>query len=413
LQGHVIEVISNRGTEVDIQARIKARASNGKLKHVLLIGDTPLPARRPFYLPLLNRSSAPPHVANETHRVPAHYMPATITRRWGGEPLIATDNYYADLDFDQSPDLAVGRLTADTPAELTAMIEKIIAYERNDDVGPWRTRINFVAGAGGFGLLADKLLERVAGNIIRRHIPATYQNTITYAAWQSPSSAPPDRFRELVIERLNEGGAFWVYIGHGDERRLVSASRAPVAGGQTIFSAADVRRLNPIGGPSIALFLACRTGGFDKRADCLAEELLRAPAGPVAVIAGSRVTMPYAMSVLGQGLMTETFEIRRKTIGEVILHAKRRLLPPASDHRAGLATVVAVSTAFELIPPDVIPITQRMAALRMARLLGTLPANLMQERAEHVALFNLLGDPLLRLRHPRPLLEAGRSTRSF
>jgi hypothetical protein len=326
--------------------------------------------------------------------------------------LIATDNYYADLDDDSSPDLAVGRLTADTPDELTAMIEKIIAYERNDDFGLWRTRINFVAGAGGFGLLADKLIERVAGNIIRRHVPASYQNTITYSAWQSPPSQP-DRFREKVIERLNEGGSYWVYIGHGDERNLVSASRSRFARWDTVFSTSDVGRLNPIGGATIALFLACRTGGFDKREDCLAEELLRAPEGPVAVIAGSRVTMPYAMSILGLGLLTETFENRRATIGEVFLHAKRRLLPPSSAHRVGLATVVAVSSAFELAPTNAVPITLRMAALRVVRLLGTLPADLMQERAEHVALFNLFGDPLLRLRHPPPLFEAGRPIRSF
>jgi hypothetical protein len=411
-QGHVIVVVPNTGSAADIRQRIRANAQNGSLKYLLLIGDAPASAVKQFRVPLRGSSNAATKSEARALRIPAHYSPAKITLRWGGEPLIATDNYYADLDDDLSPDLAVGRLTADSPDELTAMIEKIISYERNDDVGPWRRRINFVAGNGGFGQWVDKLLERVAGNIIRRHIPATYQSTIAYAAWQTPPSQP-DRFREKVIARLNEGGAFWVYIGHGDQRSFGNVVRSPVTHWQPIFSADDVWRLKPLGGPSIALFLACRTGGFDKREDCLAEELLRARAGPVAVIAGSRVTMPYAMTILGLGMMTETFENRRATIGEIFLYAKRRLLPPASDHRVGLATVVAVSSAFELIPADVIPVTQRMAALRIVRLLGTLPADLMKERAEHVALFNLFGDPLLRLRHPPPLLEAGRPLRSF
>jgi hypothetical protein len=219
--------------------------------------------------------------------------------------------------------------------------------------------------------------------------------------------------QERVIDRLNEGCAYWVYIGHGDEYSLVSAPNRPSSRSHTVFSAGDARRIQPVGGPSIALFLACRTGAFDKRHDCLAEELLRAPAGPVAVIAGSRATMPYAMAILGQGMMVEAFENRRRTVGEVFLHAKRRLLPPASDRRVGLATFVAVSRAFQLIPADVIPVSLRMAALRIVRSLGTLPSDLMQERAEHVALFNLVGDPLLRLPHPPPLLEAGRPSRSF
>jgi hypothetical protein len=332
--------------------------------------------------------------------VPANYTPAKITLRWGGESLIATDNYYADLDDDLSPDLAIGRLTADSPDELTAMIEKIIAYERNDDAGPWRTRINFVAGSGGFGAFADKLIERVAGNIIAQNIPATYKCQLTHSGRADHASADPESFRQVVIDRLNEGCAYWVFIGHGDERNLVSAPNQLFRRWHTVFSTRDVPRIEPLGGPSIALFLACRTGAFDKRDDCLAEELLRAPAGPVAVIAGSRVTMPYAMTILGQGMMVEAFKNQQPTVGQVMLHAKRRLLPPANDHRNGLATIVAVSETFEMIPADVPPMTLRMAALRVARLLGTLPADLLQERAEHVMLFNLFGDPLLRVRNP-------------
>ena len=237
-QGHVIAVVSNRGTAAEIRARIRAYAISDNLRHVLLIGDASVPAGSLFRVPLLASSSAQATPGNNTDDgVPAHYLPAKITLRWGGEPLIATDNYYSDLDDDLSPDLAIGRLTADSPAELTAMVEKIIAYERNDDLGAWRTRINFTAGRGGFGSLADKLLERVAGNIIRRHIPSSYQSSITYAGWLDPLTTPWESFRDQVIDRLNEGCAFWVYIGHGDERNLVSAPNPPSVGWHTVFSA--------------------------------------------------------------------------------------------------------------------------------------------------------------------------------
>jgi hypothetical protein len=402
-QGHVIAVVSCRGTAAEIRSRIRAHATSGKLRFVLLIGDAAPPKRRPFYVSLLAASGAQEQPGGEAnHCVPASYTPAKVTLRWGGEPLIATDDYYADLDGDLSPDLAIGRLTADSPEELTAMIEKIMAYERNRDIGRWRTRINFIAGTGGFGAIADKLIERVAGNIVARYLPATYKCWITYAQGPDDPSTDPETFRDKVIDRLNEGCAYWVYIGHGDERNLVSAPSKLSSRWHAVFSARDVRRLQPAGGPSIALFLACRTGAFDKRDDCLAEELLRAPAGPVAVIAGSRVTMPYAMTILGRAMIVETFVNRRATVGEVVLHAKRRLLPPADEHRVGLATLVAVSKSFETIPEGLIPITRRLAVLRFVRLFGALPADLMQERAEHVALFNIIGDPLLRLRHPSP-----------
>ena len=80
----------------------------------------------------------------------------------------------------------------------------------------------------------------------------------------------------------------------------------------------------------IALLLCCSTGGFDQREDCLAEELLRADGGPAAAIAGSRVTMPYAMSVLGAELLRIYFQDRPATIGELLLAAKRAtMLRPA------------------------------------------------------------------------------------
>jgi hypothetical protein len=397
-------LVSNAGEPADIRARIRASAAGGRLKHVLLIGDAPVPVGSQSPVALLAAVRTKSRSAGDAeHRVPAHYAQSKVTLRWGSEPTIATDNYYADLDDDLTPDLAVGRLTADSPRELTAMIDKIIAYEHNEDFGPWRTRVNFVAGTGGFGPLADRLLELVAGSVIARNLPAAYTDSMTYACWQSPFCPQPRRFAEAVIERLNEGCAFWVYIGHGSERHLAGVSLAPEFRWDTIFSASDVRRVEPAGGPPIAILLACRTGGFDKREDCLAEELLRCEGGPVAVLAGSRVTMPYAMTVLGLGMMAEIFENRRQTVGAALLHAKRRLLPPASDGRAGLATALCLSRAFEILPADLLPLTKRAACLRALRIVATLPAALMQERAEHVALFNLFGDPLLRLPHPAPL----------
>jgi Peptidase family C25 len=385
-QGHVITVVSNDGTASDIRTRIRELAKRGSLKHVLLVGDAPSPG------------------ANDTSLcIPAHYVPSKVTLRWGSEPLIATDNFYADLDDDLTPDLAIGRLPADSPAELTAMINKIIAYEQNGDFGAWRTRVNFVAGSGGFGLLADKLLERVAASVITQNVPVTYASSMTYACWQSAFCPHPRRFQKTVLDRMNEGCAFWIYIGHGSERDVAGDSLSQDFRWDSIFSVRDVAHIKPQGGPAIALFLACRTGAYDKQQDCLAEELLRANDGPVAVMSGSRVTMPMAMTVLGLGLISETFDHRRPTLGEVFLHAKRSLKPPATARRVGLATIVAASKGFERLPEDVMPLSEGLAALRLIRAIGTMPADLMQERAEHVSLFNLFGDPLLRIRYPDPI----------
>jgi hypothetical protein len=66
---------------------------------------------------------------------PTHLHKAVVNVRWGSEPEIASDNWYADLDDDHLPDVAIGRIPADTPAELARIVEKILAYERATDFG--------------------------------------------------------------------------------------------------------------------------------------------------------------------------------------------------------------------------------------------------------------------------------------
>jgi hypothetical protein len=122
--------------------------------------------------------------------------------------------------------------------------------------------------------------------------------------------------------------------------------------------------------------LSCHTAAFDKDEDCLAEEMLRTAGAPVAVVGGTRVTMPYAMSVLATGMLDEYFVRRRATLGEVFLAAKLRMLSGDEDD------------------------LQRKSLDALAAAVSPAPKDLAGERAEHVLLFHLIGDPLLKFCHP-------------
>ncbi len=362
-QGHQIAVISDGLTANEIRGRIRGLAA-GPLRYVVLVGDSPP----------ITEASDPPH----PRRIPVDYAQAEVNVLWGSEPHIATDNGYADLDGDQVPDVAVGRLTADTPDDLAGMIDKILAYETSAGYGPWRRRLSFVAGLGGFGQFTDLVLESSVRFFLTQQIPAAYAVNMTYGNWRSPYCPDPRRFRETTLERLGEGCLFWVYIGHGQpwslDRVFVPNADYP------ILSTADVRRLDTTGGPPIALMLACYTGALDATEDCLAEEMLRAPGGPVAILAGSRVTMPYAMAVMACELLEQCTRQKCPTLGEAMLRAKQSMANPSpagDDARAALnALAGAISPA---------------------------PSKLSAERKEHLLLFNLFGDPLLRLSHPQPV----------
>ncbi|MDZ7618712.1 MAG: C25 family cysteine peptidase [Patescibacteria group bacterium] len=363
-QGHQVAMVAGNRSVPEIRGDLQALSQGGRLRHVLLVGD----ADPAMY--------SDPEVLARC--VPTGYAEAKVNVLWGSEPHIATDNFYADLNGDGVPDLAVGRFPANSPEELQRMIAKTLAYERSANYGVWRRQVNVIAGVGGFGWLADSVLESAARYFLTQKVPAEYAVSITHASWRSPFSPDPRQFHQTTLRRLNEGSLFWVYIGHGYPYGL---DRVQTPGGTFhILANDDTEKLAGAHAPPIALFLACYTGAIDAWEDCLAERMLAQVGGPVAIVAGSRVTMPYGMTVLSSGLIDECFHRQTATLGEALLAAKQRMMAdpdPADAHRA---TIDAVASA---ISPS--------------------PNQLADERAEHVLLMNLLGDPLLRLRFPKPV----------
>jgi hypothetical protein len=360
-QGHRIGVVPSAGSAEEIRRAIVAQAAGGKLRFVLIAGDT-----------------ASPRVIDGIGRtVPTFAVPAQVNVAWGSEPEIGTDNGYGDLDGNGVPELAVGRIPADSPAELRAVLDRTVAYETSHEFGPWRRRVSFVAGVGGFGAMADTAVELTSGALIRSAIPAAYGTTMTYASWRSIYCPSPLQFRTTTLARLNEGCFFWVYMGHA---RRGGLDPLPFDGfRRSILDRRDVTRLRcQTGRRPIVSLMACYAGAFDADEDCLAEVMLRHEGGPVAVLAASRVTMPYGMAVLGAGLLREVFQQRTATLGEAVLGAKRAMVDEAQ-----------------------LPGAPRSLLDLLAKTLSPGPVDLAAERIEHVRMFNLIGDPLLRLRYPQ------------
>ena len=309
--------------------------------------------------------------------VPTNFVPAVVNVKFGSEPMISSDNPYADLDGDAIPDLAIGRLTAETPEELKATIERIIRYESLPNGQLWQRRINLVAGIGGFGRLVDTVVESATRQILTDLIPAGYETSMTYGSWTSPFCPDPRRFAETAIGRFNQGCLFWIYCGHGErdqlDRVMLPDQHHP------ILDRNNVRSLNCQQGSPIAVCLSCYTGAHDGPDDSLAELMMRQPGGPVAIICGSRVTMPYAMSVLSVEMMNGYFRDDCETLGELILNAKQRMMqkPEKDKYRQSL----------ELLGGLLSPAGETLEA----------------ECKEHLHLMQLIGDPLLRLKRAKGL----------
>jgi hypothetical protein len=128
----------------------------------------------------------------------------------------------------------------------------------------------------------------------------------------------------------------------------------------------------------IAFLGCCSTGWYDREdgSPSLSESMLFAEGGPIAVIAGSRPTHPYATAVLQADIARLLLHERVETIGELDLRATRSMLERDS-------TDASID----------------MIAKPIAALMNW-PCSLDELRLMHVRMYNLLGDPSTRIAHP-------------
>lgn len=367
-QGRRVAILDRWSSAEEIRQTVRRVAQEGQLRWLVFVGDAPCPVR-----PAEQRADC----------VPTHYSPAERIAEFGPDHDIASDTWYADLDDDEVPDVAHGRISVENEEQLRQIVAKIRQYEACRS-GDWYSRLHLTAGSGGFGPWLDGLLEWWTRKLVCQQIPVQYVTTFTYGSWQSPYCPDPRRFPAVVSQKLNEGCWFWVYMGHGQPtglQPLLTPQRR-----YRMLDVADARRLDARSGWPIAVLMACYTGQFDGPEPCLAEELVRVPGGPVAAVAASRTAMPYGMALLGCYLSDECFVERRDTLGELMLYAKRRL---AEDTPRGDDSLASLRQVLDQLALTVMPRTNR--------------EKLRRERKEHVALFQLLGDPLLKLPHPQPL----------
>lgn len=339
----------------ELRDLIRAAAGSPWLRHVVVVGDAP---------PVTGE--APPDT------VPTCYLPAEASLPWARTPEIATDNPYADLDGDSAPELTLGRIPCKTPAELRRYLARVVRHETTPADDGAR-RLCVVAAPGRFSPMVDRAVEWVATSAFRQLVPSDFELDAIYA---SPGSRyfPAEPFRDALRRRLQSRAVAWVYMGHGSAEGL---DVQPAPGGfARMFSCRDVDALGEGPHPTLAALVTCEAGAFDGERDCLAERLLLSPGGPLAVVAATRVNMPYGNSVLGIELLGRLFS-DRQSVGDVMAESKRRALAPSGD--APLR--VSVDQIAATFVPDA--------------------ANRRREVVEHVAMYHLLGDPLLRVHKPR------------
>lgn len=288
---------------------------------------------------------------------------------------IPSDNFLADTvtDMQGKPDLAIGRIPAQTVEQAEIALSKVKLYESSKS-GEWMRDLTFFAGEGRFGPVIDSMIEGLFTQFMDLAVDQAYDVRMTYANINSDYAYVPNQFSAKVLEEANKGSLLLTYIGHGLYDRLDNMQVK--IGDETkrypILAKVDVSKFDIKDGKlPVMVIMACQTGYMDHKEGSLAEAVLFKENAPVAVIASSRDSHPYS-NIIFQKTLTETIVGDAVTIGDAFLAAKRELIEGKDP--------------------------QRMTLDMMA--LAQFPSKEDRDRINeaHLRLYNLTGDPGLVLR---------------
>jgi len=235
---------------------------------------------------------------------------------------VDSDNVYADVDGDDVPDFAVGRITADSDAELDLVRAKVAAYETTHEIGVWDRRLSIFASTSGMGSLVDTAIETVVYTITEA-IPYDFDETMTYARQSSPYVYIPEQFSDQVYRRINEGSLLVAYVGHGSTDGFASLDWN--GNSFPILDTGHLENLAVTHKSPVLLFVACSTGAF-VGSECVSERILAAANAPTAIFSSTEVSDPYANAIFVYEAAQAFTAVRATTVGDAFLLAKQRMM---------------------------------------------------------------------------------------
>ena len=115
----------------------------------------------------------------------------------------ASDNWFVSLGAeDDRPDMAVGRIPAQTPQQVADVVAKTLAYERDTSAGNWADKALFVADD------KESNFQTIADDLASTYLPKDYQVEKIYLGKSENPHAE-------LMQSLEDGVGLVTYVGHG------------------------------------------------------------------------------------------------------------------------------------------------------------------------------------------------------
>lgn len=213
----------------------------------------------------------------------------------------ASDDWFADFNGDGIPEMAIGRIPAETAADATTEVNRLIAYDRSGS-GGWKNQALLVAGA-------DQAGDNFEG--FTASVEALLPGSVTVT--QILAGSDPNAASDLLAQ-LNSGQVLVNYVGHGSDDVWLG-----------LFDDTNAAALTNGAFTPLVLSMTCLNGYFqDVYTTALAKALLTAPnGGAVAVWASSGLTDASPQSNIDQAMVQALYGAQPMTIGQAAAAAKK------------------------------------------------------------------------------------------
>lgn len=255
-------------------------------RFLLLVGDASYDPRR--FLP----DGAP-------NLVPT----ALLTTHFVGET--ASDNWFVSLDEqDDLPDMAVGRIPAQSAEQVATVVAKTLAYEQAAEAAGWAGRALFVADN------KQPEFQSMSDDLATGFLPNGYTVDKVYLGQSTNPNGE-------ILRSLRRGVGLVNYVGHGSMN---------VWAQEKIFRVDDVSRLDNASALPFMVTMTCLVGYFHHpQATSMGEELLFKPdGGVVAALVPTSETLATDQRFLAEAFYRHLFG-DAATVGEAVMLAKRDL----------------------------------------------------------------------------------------
>jgi len=189
---------------------------------------------------------------------------------------------------DDFVDITIGRFSANSPADVTIQVDKIINYEKNPDLGSdWYKAALGVASNQGPG--DDNELDY-------EQIDVIYNDKLDPFTYDLFSTAyDPSGTAQMVSNAINSGVSIINYCGHGSS----------TSWGSTGFSNNHIAGLTNDNKLPLVFSVACVNGAFSGLSDCFAEAWLKKENGGAVMTMMSTINQPWNPPMRGQGYFND------------------------------------------------------------------------------------------------------------